>query len=151
MTLERFLAAGTDSSTIVGLMSRLGRGRVKSFSIGFAEQPFNELGYAELAAKRFNSEHHTYLVTASDCFEALPEMIRSFDEPFGNSSAIATYFCARLAAQAGVKTMLAGDGGDELFGGNEWYASDKIFQLYQDLPGLVRKGADRATVGDTAF
>ena len=146
-----FLSGGTDSSTIVGLMSRMGRGRVKSFSIGFAEQPFNELGYAEIAAKRFNSEHHTYLVTASDCFEALPEMVRSFDEPFGNSSAIATYFCARLAAQAGVKTMLAGDGGDELFGGNEWYASDKIFQLYQGLPGLLQKGVIEPLLGILPF
>jgi len=112
---------------------------VKTFSIGFAEQPFNELGYAEIAAKRFNADHHTYLVSASDCFAALPGMVRSFDEPFGNSSAIATYFCARLAADNGVKTLLAGDGGDELFGGNEWYASDKIFQLYQDVPGVLRK------------
>jgi asparagine synthase (glutamine-hydrolysing) len=135
-----FLSGGTDSSTVVGMMSRLGRGRVKSFSIGFAEQPFNELGFAAIAASRFNADHHTYLVTAGDCFEALPKMIRSFDEPFGNSSAIATYFCARLAAEHGVKTLLAGDGGDELFGGNEWYASDKVFQIYQDMPRLVRKG-----------
>ncbi len=135
-----FLSGGTDSSTIVGMMSRLGRGRVKTFSIGFAEQPFNELGYAEIAASRFNADHHTYLVTANDCFEALPKMIRSFDEPFGNSSAIATYFCARLAANHGVKTLLAGDGGDELFGGNSWYASDRVFQIYQDAPRLVRKG-----------
>ena len=135
-----FLSGGTDSSTVVGMMSRLDRGRVKTFSIGFAEQPFNELGYAEIAAKRFNADHHTYLVTAGDCFEALPDMVRSFDEPFGNSSAIPTYFCAKLAARHGVKTLLAGDGGDELFGGNEWYATDKIFQLYQHVPGFVRKG-----------
>jgi asparagine synthase (glutamine-hydrolysing) len=146
-----FLSGGTDSSTIVGLMSRMGRGRVNSFSIGFAEQPFNELGYADIAAKRFNSNHHTYLVTAGDCFEALPDMIRSFDEPFGNSSAIATYFCARLAAQAGVKTMLAGDGGDELFGGNDWYASDKVFQVYQDLPDLLRKGLIEPLLGILPF
>src|ERR1039458_1187430 len=130
----------SDLSTVVGMMSRLDRGRVKTFSIGFAEQPFNELGYAEIAAKRFNADHHTYLVTAGDCFEALPDMVRSFDEPFGNSSAIPTYFCAKLAARHGVKTLLAGDGRDELFGGNEWYATDKIFQLYQHVPGFVRKG-----------
>lgn len=135
-----FLSGGTDSSTVVGMMSRMGRGRVKTFSIGFTEQPFNELGYAEIAASRFKADHHTYLVNANDCFEALPKMIRSFDEPFGNSSAIATYFCARLAADHGVKTLLAGDGGDELFGGNSWYASDRIFQIYQDAPRLVRKG-----------
>src|SRR5436305_8398129 len=97
-----FLSGGTDSSTIVGMMSRTGRGPVKAFSIGFQEQPFNELEYAELAARKFGAEHHKYLVGADDCFDALPEMVRSFDEPFGNSSAIATYFCARLAAQNGV-------------------------------------------------
>jgi asparagine synthase (glutamine-hydrolysing) len=146
-----FLSGGTDSSTIVGMMSRMGRGRVKTFSIGFAEQSFNELGYAQIAATRFNADHHSYLVTASDCFEALPGMIRSFDEPFGNSSAIATYFCARLAAQHGVKRLLAGDGGDELFGGNEWYASDKIFQIYQDMPRMVRKGLVEPLLGMLPF
>jgi asparagine synthase (glutamine-hydrolysing) len=146
-----FLSGGTDSSTITGMMSRMGRGRVKTFSIGFAEQPFNELGYAEIAARRFNADHHTYLVTASDCFEALPNMIRSFDEPFGNSSAIATYFCARLAGQNGVKTLLAGDGGDELFGGNAWYATDKAFQLYQDVPGFLRKGMVEPLLGLLPF
>lgn len=146
-----FLSGGTDSSTITGMMSRMGRGRVKTFSIGFAEQPFNELGYAEIAARRFSTDHHTYLVTASDCFEALPNMIRSFDEPFGNSSAIATYFCARLAGQNGVKTLLAGDGGDELFGGNAWYATDKAFQLYQDVPGFLRKGMVEPLLGLLPF
>jgi asparagine synthase (glutamine-hydrolysing) len=67
-------------------------------------------------------------------------MVRYFDEPYGNSSAIPTYFCARLAAQHGVQFLLAGDGGDELFGGNERYATDKIFGLYQGVPRLVRKG-----------
>ena len=67
-------------------------------------------------------------------------MIRSFDEPFGNSSAIPTYFCARLAAQNGVTILLAGDGGDELFGGNERYTVDKRFEIYHDIPRLLRKG-----------
>ncbi len=134
-----FLSGGTDSSTVVGMMSRMGEGPPKAFSIGFQEQPFNELGYAEIAAKRFAAEHHTYLVGPEDCFSALPQMVRYFDEPFGNSSAIPTYFCARLAAQTGVKMLLAGDGGDELFGGNERYATDKIFQVYHSIPNLLRR------------
>ena len=117
---------------------------MKSFSIGYQEQRFNELDYAEIAAKKFQSEHHTYLVGPEDCFEALPRMIRCFDEPFGNSSAIPTYFCARLAAEHGVKTLLAGDGGDELFGGNERYATDKMFETYHRLPGIVAQRTDRA-------
>jgi asparagine synthase (glutamine-hydrolysing) len=138
--LGAYLSGGTDSSTVVGLMTRAAKGPVNAFSIGFQEQPFNELGYAEIAAKRFGAKHHTYLVGAQDCFDALPAMIRCFDEPFGNSSAIPTYFCARLAAQNGVKALLAGDGGDELFAGNERYAVDKVFESYQTVPRLLRKG-----------
>lgn len=135
-----FLSGGTDSSTVVGMMSRMGRGPARAFSIGFQEQPFNELGYAQLAASRFHAEHHTFLVGPNDCFDALPGMVRFFDEPFGNSSAIPTYFCARLAAQNGVKVLLAGDGGDELFGGNERYATDRVYELYQAVPRVLRKG-----------
>ncbi len=135
-----FLSGGTDSSTVVGMMARTGPRPVKAFSIGFEEQSFNELEFAEIAAKKFGAEHHTYLVGPADCFDALPRMIASFDEPFGNSSAIPTYFCARLAAQHGVGVLLAGDGGDEMFGGNEWYATDKIFGAYQNVPSVLRKG-----------
>jgi asparagine synthase (glutamine-hydrolysing) len=134
-----FLSGGTDSSTVVGMMARLGRGPAQAFSIGFHEQEFDELYYARLAAARFQARHHTYHVSADDCFEALPHMIRYFDEPFGNSSAIPTYFCARLAAQNGVKTLLGGDGGDELFGGNEAYRTEKVFELYQAVPEPLRK------------
>jgi asparagine synthase (glutamine-hydrolysing) len=135
-----FLSGGTDSSTVVGMMSRTEKGPVNAFSIGFQEQPFDELAYARIAARRFQAAHHTYLVGPEDCFEALPYMVRSFDEPYGNSSAIPTYFCARLAAQNGIKTLLAGDGGDELFGGNERYLTDQIFATYQAIPKILRKG-----------
>jgi asparagine synthase (glutamine-hydrolysing) len=145
--LGAFLSGGTDSSTVVGMMTRAASGPVKAFSIGFEEQPFNELEYAGIAARRFGSEHHTYLVGARDCFEALPEMVRYFDEPFGNSSAIPTYFCARLAAQNGVTTLLAGDGGDELFGGNERYATDQLFQFYQRVPRWVQQGMIEPALG----
>jgi asparagine synthase (glutamine-hydrolysing) len=138
--LGAFLSGGTDSSTVVGMMSRMQQGRVKAFSIGFQEQSFDELGYARLAAERFQANHHTYLVGANDCLEALPRIVGCFDEPFGNSSAIPTYFCSKLAAENGVKVLLAGDGGDELFGGNERYLTDKIFAVYQNAPYLLRKG-----------
>jgi asparagine synthase (glutamine-hydrolysing) len=137
--LGAFLSGGTDSSTVVGMMSRANRGRVKTFSIGFAEEQFSELEYAAITAKRFRTDNHTYMVTADDCFEALPKMVRFFDEPFANSSAIPCYFCANLAAQNGVRTLLGGDGGDELFGGNERYRTDKIFYAYQSVPKAVRQ------------
>jgi len=139
-TLGAYLSGGTDSSTVVGMMSRLGRGPVNTFSIGFEDERFNELDYAEITARKFGAKHHTYLVSAADCFDALPRMVRYFDEPFANSSAIPTYFCGRLAAQHGVKALLAGDGGDELFGGNERYKTDKIFQAYHSIPRVLRKG-----------
>jgi asparagine synthase (glutamine-hydrolysing) len=122
------------------MMDRLKLGPVKTFSIGFDEERFNELEYARITARAFHTDHHEYLVTAADCVAALPEMIRYFDEPYGNSSAIPTYFCARLAAQNGVNVLLAGDGGDELFAGNERYLSDRIFAAYAKTPRLLRKG-----------
>ncbi len=138
--LGAFLSGGTDSSTVVAMMTRALRAPVKAFSIGFQEQPFNELQYAETAARTFGSEHHTYLVSAKDCLDALPDIVRCFDEPFGNASAVATYFCARLAAENGAKTLLAGDGGDELFGGNERYATEHIFEIYHRVPKWLRTG-----------
>ena len=149
--LGAFLSGGTDSSTVVGMMARRGQGPVKAFSIGFQEQPFNELGYAEIAARRFGAEHHTYLVGPRDCFDALPHMVACFGEPFGNSSAVPTYFCARLAAQNGVKVLLGGDGGDELFGGNERYAIDKTFEIYHQIPRWLRKGLIEPVVAGAPF
>jgi len=145
------LSGGTDSSTVTGMMSRTGRGPVRTFSIGFREQPFNELSYARITAGKFQTDHHEYLVGPEDCLEALPHMVRYFDEPFGNSSAIPTYFCARLAAQSGVEVLLAGDGGDELFAGNEWYATDKIFAVYQMIPSMLRKGLIEPTLNSLPF
>jgi asparagine synthase (glutamine-hydrolysing) len=135
-----FLSGGTDSSTVVGMMGCSGTQPVKAFSIGFREQAFDEMGYAVIAAKRFKAQHYTYIVDPADCLKALPQMVRAFDEPFANASAIPTYFCARLAAETGTEVLLAGDGGDELFGGNERYRTDKVFGLYQRVPWFVRKG-----------
>jgi asparagine synthase (glutamine-hydrolysing) len=137
--LGAFLSGGTDSSTVVAMMRRAGNDPVNTFSIGFEEQRFNELEYARITSRAYKTSHHEYLVNAHDCAEAIPDMVRYFDEPFGNSSAIPTYFCARLATQEGVKTLLAGDGGDELFGGNERYLTDKIFAAYDRIPSLLRK------------
>lgn len=139
-SIGAYLSGGTDSSTVLGMMTRASGAGAKAFSIGFEEQRFNELEYAEIAARKFQANHHTYIVSAADCFEALPRMVRYFDEPFANSSAIPTYFCARLAAANGVRTLLAGDGGDELFGGNERYLTDKVFSVYQQVPQVFRKG-----------
>jgi len=134
-----FLSGGTDSSTVTGMVKKLA-GSVKSFSIGFDEPGYNELDYARIAARHFGAEHHEYMVTPNDVLAAIDALLDVYDEPFGNASAIPSYFCARFARDHGVDTMLAGDGGDEIFGGNERYAAGRVFSAYHQVPKLLRKG-----------
>jgi asparagine synthase (glutamine-hydrolysing) len=133
-----FLSGGTDSSTVVGLMGELTGERANAFSIGFREPRYDELSYATLAARRFGASHYTRTVTADEALAALPGLVAAYDEPFGNNSAIGTFFCAQLARESGVSCLLAGDGGDEIFGGNERYRIDRVFGLWQRLPGPLR-------------
>ncbi|HUO62610.1 MAG TPA: asparagine synthase-related protein [Terriglobales bacterium] len=135
-----FLSGGTDSSTIVGLMSRLTGERVHAFSIGFQEERYNELEYAELAARHFDAAHYTKIITADEALACLPDVVAAYDEPFGNNSALPTYLCARLARETGVKVLFAGDGGDEIFGGNERYRRDSILSRYHLIPAWLRHG-----------
>lgn len=135
-----FLSGGTDSSTVVGLMSRLTGERVHAFSIGFQEARYNELAYAELAARHFDSAHYTKIVTADEALQSLPDLVTAYDEPFGNNSALAAFLCARLARETGVRVLLAGDGGDEIFGGNERYRRESILARYRLIPGWIRHG-----------
>lgn len=137
-----FLSGGTDSSTVVGLMGQLSSQPVKSFSVGFDEEAYNEIHYARIAAKHFKSVAHEYFVKPEEALDAIPTLAAAYDEPFGNSSAIPTYFCLKMARQAGVNVMFAGDGGDELFGGNERYITEKIFSIYQQVPRPLRSVLD---------
>lgn len=133
-TVGSFLSGGTDSSTVSGLLRQALSKPAKTFSIGFAEERFNEISYARLAARHFRMEHHEYFVTPEDTMALIPQLLQTYDEPFGNASVIPTYYCAKLAREHGVETLLAGDGGDELFGGNTRYVDDKIFEIYHALP-----------------
>ncbi|HXF59533.1 MAG TPA: asparagine synthase-related protein [Candidatus Saccharimonadales bacterium] len=135
-----FLSGGVDSSTVTGVLTQVAERPIQSFSIGFGEERFNEMSYARIAAKRYGAEHHEYFVTPRDTVEALPFIVEDFDEPFGNASAVPTYFCARMAREHGVEYLYAGDGGDELFGGNERYAFDRVFDYYRRVPGWMRAG-----------
>lgn len=134
-----FLSGGTDSSTVVGLFSRIHGCRAHTFSIGFNEARFNELEYARLAAGHFNSRHSESILSPGHASRALARIVDAYDEPFANSSAIPTYWCASLAREHGIDVMLAGDGGDELFGGNERYRTHQVYEYYQRVPGVVRK------------
>jgi len=141
-----FLSGGVDSSTVTGVLTQVAGRPVHTFSIGFGEERYNEMSYARIAARRFGAEHHEYFVSPRDTVEALPLVVEEFDEPFGNASAIPTYFCARLAREHGVEFLYAGDGGDELFGGNERYAFDRVFDYYHRVPPFLRDAVLRPGV-----
>ena len=137
-----FLSGGTDSSTLVGLMSQCSGQGTQTFSVGFEEAAYNEIHYARIAAQHFKSIAHEYIVRPDEALDAMPTLAAAYDEPFGNSSAIPTYFCLKMAREAGVNVMFAGDGGDELFGGNERYITEKVFSIYQQVPRSLRKVLD---------
>ncbi|MGH8728536.1 MAG: asparagine synthetase B family protein [Burkholderiales bacterium] len=134
-----FLSGGTDSSTLAGLLTQVKGEPARTYSIGFAETGYDEMGYARIAAKHFGTRHNEYYVTADDIVSVIPRIAKVHDQPFGNSSAVPTYYCARMAKQDGVERLLGGDGGDELFGGNERYAKQTIFARYEKLPLGLRK------------
>jgi asparagine synthase (glutamine-hydrolysing) len=114
-----FLSGGHDSSTIVALMSRAGAATVQTFSVGFGSE-INELDYARLVARQYATEHHEVDLGAPDVAAMLERMVEVYDEPFADSSCIPTYMICEFARKY-VKVVLAGDGGDELFGGYGWY------------------------------
>ena len=134
-----FLSGGLDSSTVVALMSDLTDQPVETFSIGFDEDPWNELPFAEIAAKRFRTQHHTFRCRP-DALELLPTLTKHFDEPFADASAIPTY-CVSKMAREWVTVALSGDGGDEIFAGYDRYSrAMKHDQVARVLPeALVRK------------
>jgi len=135
-----FLSGGTDSSTVVGALTAARGAPVDTFSIGFDADGFDEMEYARCAVERFGSRAHEYYLKPADIVSAVPVIARAYDEPFGNSSAVPTYFCARAAHEAGFGYMLAGDGGDEIFGGNARYAKQGLFEHYGRIPALLRRG-----------
>jgi asparagine synthase (glutamine-hydrolysing) len=134
-----YLSGGTDSSSVVAFASEK-LDPVNTFSIYFENPRYDEISFARMAATKFGARHHEQCLQARDASDAIPKIVDYFDEPFANSSAIGSYHCARLAKEHGVDVLLAGDGGDELFGGNERYASDKHFAIYHQVPALLRNG-----------
>jgi asparagine synthase (glutamine-hydrolysing) len=117
--LGGFLSGGVDSSSVVAFMAQRAGATVKSFSIGFTNEAFDELPYARLVAERYRTEHHEKVVTPS-VHEILKTLVDHYDEPFGDSSAIPTLYLSRMTRQF-VTVALSGDGADELFGGYRRY------------------------------
>lgn len=133
-----YLSGGTDSSTVAGMIREVAERAAASYSIGFEAEGYDEMAYARLAAQRFGCEHHEYYVTPNDLVRSMPEVARHYDQPFGNSSALPAYYCAKMARDDGVTRILAGDGGDELFGGNARYAKQRLFDWYGAVPASLR-------------
>jgi len=135
-----FLSGGTDSSTLAGMIGLASGKAANTYSIGFDAQGYDEMEFARLAARHFKTEHHEYYVTPDDLVQSIAKVAASYDQPFGNSSALPSYYCAKMAVEDGVTKILGGDGGDELFGGNSRYAKQRVFGWYQHVPGMLQKG-----------
>ena len=137
--LGAFLSGGIDSSVVVASMALQSSARVKTFSIGFEEAEYNELGYARLVADRYNTDHHEIIVRP-DAIDLVEKLVRQFDEPFGDSSAIPTFIVSEFARNY-VKVALSGDGGDELFGGYEIFQEAARLEGYGRIPSPARSAA----------
>ncbi|HEY3552654.1 MAG TPA: asparagine synthase (glutamine-hydrolyzing) [Solirubrobacterales bacterium] len=134
------LSGGVDSGGLAALASRQVDEPLRTFSIGFEEEGFNELSRARLVAERYGTDHHE-LVLRPDAVELLPKLVEAFDEPFGDSSALPTYLVSELAVSE-VKVALSGEGGDELFGGYYTYVADLLARRVGRLAALARPLAE---------
>jgi len=142
-----FLSGGTDSSTVAGMIGLVRGTPAATYSIGFEAEGYDEMAFAHIAVSQFKTEHHEYYVTPNDLVRSIPMVATHYDQPFGNSSALPAYYCAKMAKDNGITLILAGDGGDELFGGNSRYAKSRVFDWYQHVPGLVRTGLMEPVLG----
>ncbi len=145
--LGAFLSGGLDSSMVVALMAEASSRPVKTFSIGFPDAGDSELGYARLIAERFGTEHHEETVTP-EMTTALVDTVRHHGQPFADSSAIATYYLAKMT-RAHVTVALSGDGSDECFAGYKRYTMARIGHAYDMLPRVGQR-VMRAAFGSIA-
>lgn len=140
--LGAFLSGGIDSGSIVALMARAGQGQVKTFSIGFEEDAYNELPFARLVAERYGTDHHEFVVRP-EAVALLPRIAWHYNEPFADSSAIPTYYLSELTRRH-VTVALDGDGGDESFAGYDRYLANTLASRYTRIPRPLRAGIEAA-------
>jgi asparagine synthase (glutamine-hydrolysing) len=133
-----FLSGGIDSSTVAALMAGM-LPKVKTFSIGFTEQSYDESRYARLVAERYDTDHHERILSAAECGDLLPEIVARFDEPMADPSIVPTYLLSQVTREK-VTVALGGDGPDELFAGYEYFSGFRLAQSYLRLPAVLRKG-----------
>ncbi|MEM7533255.1 MAG: asparagine synthase (glutamine-hydrolyzing) [Chloroflexota bacterium] len=135
--LGAFLSGGVDSSAVVALMAEAMSEPVKTFSIGFEEQSFDETSYARQVAQQYATDHHEFIVKA-DAMSVLPELVWAYGEPFADSSALPSYYVAKMT-RPHVTVALNGDGGDEAFGGYDRYMAHEYSAYYTRLPLWLRQ------------
>jgi asparagine synthase (glutamine-hydrolysing) len=142
--LGAFLSGGIDSSLVVAVMSRLMNQPVKTFSIGFEEEGYDEVAFARIIAEKYETDHHEFTVKP-DAVSILPQLVWHYNEPFADSSAIPTYYVSKMTRDF-VTVALNGDGGDESFAGYERYVADKLADYYRRVPPFIREGIIRRAV-----
>ena len=139
-----FLSGGVDSSTIVALYQKYSAQPVRTFTIGFEEQSYNEADYARAVARHFGTEHHEKIVTPREAREVIPQLPLIYDEPFADSSQIPTYLVSAFAREQ-VKVALSGDAGDELFGGyNRYFGTARLWSSLKRVPAPLRSAAGKS-------
>ena len=133
------LSGGIDSSTVAAFAARHSDSKIRTFSIGFEEETFDESRFARLVADHIGSEHQEETLSAEKAGSLLPEIGSWLDEPLADPSLIPTYLLARFVRKS-VTVALGGDGGDELFAGYPMYYAHRLAELYKTIPGFLRRG-----------
>ena len=135
--LGAFLSGGVDSSAVVAMMSKNSEQPIKTFSIGFEGQEFNELPHARIIAEKFNTDHKEFIVKP-DAIKILPQLVRYYNEPYADSSALPSYYLAQLT-QKHVTVSLNGDGGDENYAGYDRIKAMNVLKIYKKVPKFARR------------